>query len=155
MLISNRNERNHEKVIGQLIEKADKCILCTGWIDLPGIKKIEPYISKSKASKNEIVIYSNSNIKHTPSNVIDYLKKNKCINHWIVDDSYRRLHSKIYYFESGSKFDAIIGSANLTHNGLTKNEELSIHVTGNIGSTKHIEIIEYLSSLNVVLQRNA
>ena len=155
MFISNRNENNHEKVIGSLIVKADKCILCTGWIDLAGIKKIEPYISQSKAGKNTIMLYSNSNIKHTPIKVINYLKKIEPINHWIVDDSYRRLHSKIYYFESGLKFDAIIGSANLTSNGLTKNEELSMHVTGDIGSSEYIEINEYLSSLNTVLKQNA
>jgi HKD family nuclease len=151
MLIDNNQGKNHQKIIGDLIVDSNKCILCTGWIDLAGIEIIETYISKSKAKK--ILLYSNSNNKHTPKNALNALKKIKAIDHFLVLDSYKRLHSKIYYFENNDNFNAVIGSANLTANGLTNNEELSVLISGKIGSTEYLEIINYLTYINKSLKR--
>ncbi|SMQ85910.1 HKD family nuclease [Devosia lucknowensis] len=41
-------------------------------------------------------------------------------------------HPKIYYFTSGVKAEAIVGSANFTNGGLSKNLEASVHVKGNL-----------------------
>jgi len=71
------------------------------------------------------------------------------VEHIVVNDSKQKyLHTKMFYFESGAKFTAIIGSANLTIGGLVQNEELSTEITGIIGSIEHSSIFKYLKRLS-------
>jgi len=58
------------------------------------------------------------------------------------------MHQKIYYFKKDKEFTAIIGSGNITEGGLETNEELSIGLSGVVGSHSHKEIIKYLDKMN-------
>jgi HKD family nuclease len=75
------------------------------------------------------------------------LKKTPEIKHVLVLEKGRRLHSKIYLFEKGNDFQVIIGSANLTDNGLRKNEELSTLIEGVKGSNEHTKFKQYFEQL--------
>ena len=59
----------------------------------------------------------------------------------------RALHTKIYYFESGDKYTAVIGSANITKGGLSTNEELSVTMHGTRGDSFFLELQQYLAIL--------
>ena len=142
--ISNSKVNNHKSQICGLLEWAEKCVLCTSFIDKKGFN----HLSKSICSGIEerglnITVYSNGEAKYTKQETINLLSSVNGLVHKVTRGK-RRLHSKIYYFEKGLEFIVIIGSANITHNGLVKNIELSTQISGDIGSHEHQEILSQL-----------
>jgi len=147
-LITNTKVRNHKTVLVELIEWSDECYFCTSFFDKKGLDCILPaFISGISDRAMKVKIYSNGESKYTKSSVILKLKKIPEIEHVIVLEKGRRLHSKIYLFEKGNDFQVIIGSANLTDNGLRKNEELSTIFKGIKGSSEYSKIKEYFDQL--------
>jgi len=52
-------------------------------------------------------------------------------NAYVADaDSQVIFHPKLYCFETGDRFEAIIGSSNLTAGGLSRNHEANLHIRG-------------------------
>ncbi|GLI57925.1 hypothetical protein PM10SUCC1_34390 [Propionigenium maris DSM 9537] len=47
-------------------------------------------------------------------------------------------HPKVYFFSTDEKWDAIIGSANLTNAAFTKNSELNIHISHESDTDNHL-----------------
>ena len=66
----------------------------------------------------------------------------------VYNNPNKPMHQKIYYFKKDKEFTAIIGSGNITKGGLESNEELSIGLSGTVGSHSHKEIIKYLDKMN-------
>lgn len=60
------------------------------------------------------------------------------------------LHSKLYYFETGETYTALIGSANITKGGLATNHELSVRFAGSIGDEKHRQLTSYIAALQEI-----
>lgn len=58
-----------------------------------------------------------------------------------------RLHTKLYYFESDTRYAAIVGSANITEGGLVHNDELSTVHHGTVGDVQHKMFNDYLEHL--------
>ncbi|GAU08264.1 restriction endonuclease PLD domain-containing protein [Desulfoplanes formicivorans] len=143
-LLSNLTKQNHRKRIVELISKSDHIVLCSGWMKRAGLKKILPALENAKQKNNAVItIYSNK--KHTDEECIIALND---FRHIVVDDIYSKyLHTKIYYFQAENNFNAIIGSANITHGGLVSNDELSVEISGLIGSKEHQDISSYLEQL--------
>jgi HKD family nuclease len=137
--VSNTKSRNHKHAICELLEWADKCILCTSFFDRRGFGHISDIISSGIENRGlDITIYSNGEDGYTTPSAIKAAAALNGVTHKVING--RRLHSKIYFFEKGDTFKAMIGSANITHNGLVKNIEFSVVTTGSIGSTEHQEI---------------
>lgn len=143
-LISNQGKRNHRKRIVDLISQSNEIILCSSWLNLEGLNKILPALRSAQQDNHaSITIYSNK--KHTNHECLDLLSE---FNHIVVDDSIKYLHTKLYYFQSDSKYIALIGSANLTLGGLVNNDELSVEVSGSIGDENYSRISPILERLN-------
>ncbi len=139
-------KKNHRHRLATLIEKADKIVLCSGWMKYNGLELLLPSLEKAISKNVEITIYTNQ--EHTDAKSIKSLADNPSIRHIIIDDEKSRyLHSKIYYFQSNTGFVAIIGSGNITLGGLIKNEELSIEVSGELDSREYVRINKYLKHL--------
>ncbi len=128
-----------------MIECSQKIILCSGWLNKPGIDRIYSSMLTSLEKGSEITIISNK--RHTTESVKKLVLGNTRIKHYIIDDEKKYLHSKVYYFERSNIFSVIIGSANLTKGGLGKNEELSVLTTGQVGSKIQLEIMKYLARI--------
>ena len=146
-LITNHHEKKHVDTIKELIPSSKKIILCSGWLDNLGIKKILPHLINASNKNADITIYSNA--RHTTDDAINTLSehKHKHIKHIMIKHKKKYLHTKIYYFETEKTYTAIIGSANLTKGGLVKNEELSIKHQGKLGDEDHAKIVSYLNEL--------
>ncbi|MFT6414496.1 MAG: HKD family nuclease [Glaciecola sp.] len=149
--ISNSYNTNHKDTILTVIDWAEECYLCTSFFDKEGLEIILPSFEKGILDRQlKIKIFSNGQNKYTHLDVKKSLKKFDGIEHIIIKQKGLRLHSKIYLFVKEDKFVLIIGSANLTGNGLIHNEEFSTKVEGNIDSVEYIEVkkyFEYLSKL--------
>lgn len=119
-------------------------LLCSGWMKYPGLKKILPALKTAQKERNaQITIFSNK--QHTDKGSIDALTTFK---HVLVDDGKSKyLHTKLYYFYTKVDFVALIGSANITLGGLVSNDELSVEISGKIGSQEHIQVSSYMKNL--------
>src|SRR4051812_1587961 len=130
ILQTNAGKYKHQHLLAELVRKSELSILCSGWIKLPGLKDVLPAIDYALASGAKIIVYSS--LKQTMEGVAQALSSRVSLKHRIVDDT-RALHTKIYYFETGNEYTAVIGSANITKGGLCRNEELSVQVNGTKG----------------------
>jgi HKD family nuclease len=108
-------------------------------INVPLHKHLSKSISEGIQNRDlKITVYSNGEDEYTKSSGITEISKLVKIGlKHNVTSGRRRLHSKIYYFENANQFVAVIGSANITNNGLVKNIEFSTKVSGIIGSPEH------------------
>jgi len=138
-------DNEHEVELKKLLLIADKVILCSGWLFNDGMRLIEDAL-KTAISKNvPIVMYSS--IQHTQKKEIKKFKKFSNFIHKTLSQETGKIHTKLYYFEHGNSFTAIVGSANITKGGLIMNKELSIKIKDLIGSENHSEILNYIKSL--------
>ena len=149
-LITNLKSDNHRKLLNQLILSSNKIVICSGWMKFNGLQKILSSLDKAIENNASITVFSNK--EHTEEKAINALKERSHIKHIIADNQHRYLHSKIFHFENDKNFTSIIGSANITYGGLISNEELSVELSGVIGSNEHNEITQYLETLNVRLK---
>jgi hypothetical protein len=116
LLQTNSGKRKHVHLLSELIKKSEVSILCSGWIKLPGLKDLLPSIDAALANGAAITVYSN--LTETLEGVAPALASRTGLTHRMVAPPSRALHTKIYYFESGDKYTAVIGSANITKGGL-------------------------------------
>jgi len=145
--ITNSKTYNHKQAICELLEWAEKCVLCTSFLDRKGVKHLSRSISSGIEKRNlDIVIFSNGEKKYTQNSATQAVASIKGLKHKVTNGK-RRLHSKLYYFEKENNFIAIIGSANITHNGLIKNIEFSTKINGVVGSNEHQAIQRNIKEL--------
>lgn len=149
-LVHNNGERDHGALLQKLIAESETSVLCSGWLKFEGLGLLLGSIDLAVRNKARITVYSNK--KHTEAAATNALKKRPAIRHFIANNVHRYLHSKIYYFEQGTQYTALIGSANITVGALTTSEELSVHLTGTIGDPNQEQIKAYLANLEVVLK---
>jgi HKD family nuclease len=145
LLQTNTETYRHKHLLTEFIKKSDLSILCSGWIKLPGLKDLLPAIDSALKSGAKIIVYSN--LEQTLDGVAEELASRSALTHNIVDDSKRALHTKIYYFQTGEQYTAVIGSANITKGGLSRNDELSVRLAGTKGDQLYHQLQQYLQSL--------
>ena len=145
IIFNKPKSENHLGKIKHLISESDEMILCSGWLEIKGLKKLSKELAAASDRNAEITIITNK--KHTDEECTRFLK-NYRLRHVIVDESNGYFHTKMYYFKSSDTYHAIIGSANLTNGALTSNEELSVFISGKIGDEQHIKLYPYLKRLS-------
>jgi len=149
-LSRNRGKHNHRKQLVDLIGRSEVSILCSGWLKHDGLVELLPAIDAGLANSASITVYSNE--EHTEEAAEKALAERTALKHFIISKQCKYLHSKLYYFETGGQFTALIGSANITYGGLVRNEELSVRITGCFGDDQHQKICVYLDELREVLR---
>lgn len=149
--ISNLSNPNHRDTLTRLIDWADECYFCTSFFDKKGLDIVLPNFKKGILERDlKVQIFSNGEKEYTKPFVIKSLKKTVGIDHRVIVQKGLRLHSKIYLFEKQNKFVLIVGSANITGNGLVKNEEFSTRIDGNTNSKEYKDIKNYFEHLSTL-----
>jgi phosphatidylserine/phosphatidylglycerophosphate/cardiolipin synthase-like enzyme len=146
-LVSNvhkSRKTNHLETLRKLMANAETIVMCSGHLKLGGIEAITPEFKAAAARGAKVTFYSNG--PDTQRTAIDALA-DLGIEHIVVDSRFY-LHTKVYYFEAGDKFSALLGSANITDRGLRLNEELSVMIKGTLGDQQHSEMMAYLTHLD-------
>ena len=151
-LVTNTEESNHKSVLIDLIEWADVCLFCTSLFDKKGLDHLLPTLISGTTERGmKVKVFSNGYNGYTKKSVVSELKKIPEIEHVVVKlKGKQRLHSKIYLFEKDKKYSVLIGSANLTDKGLTKNEELSVILHGSVDSEDYIEYKKYFNNISLL-----
>ena len=144
-LVRNQGRRNHRAVIAALLKSCNRAVLCSGWMKVEGVKALLPAIDCALSNGATLTIYSSE--KETLPDAAAAIPNRPGLHHLIVPNHGAYLHSKLYYFEQGAKYTALVGSANITYGGLVSNEELSIKFSGIVGDDKHRELVKYIDNL--------
>src|SRR3546814_8167077 len=63
-------------------------------------------------------------------------------------------HPKIFYFETGDKAEAIVGSANFTKGGLGPNFEAGVHAKGAAGNPFFVQIARAAVELQPLMRKS-
>ncbi|MHC8351089.1 phospholipase D-like domain-containing protein [Pseudomonas sp. RT4P38] len=143
-VISNHWGRNHLSVVTDLINNADKIVICSGWIKQCGVDLLVEHLAAALGRGTEITIFTNA--ENTARSCIPSLATLSALRHVVVPKKFR-LHTKLYYFESDTRYAAIVGSANITAGGLVHNDELSTVHHGTVGDVQHEMFNDYLEHL--------
>lgn len=109
-----------------LIEKHDSISMAVAWGDLTGIAEI---LVVNQAKFGSVLF--GLDFCATDPDLIDELVD--VPNAFVAKRHSGCFHPKIFYFQTGSKAEAIVGSANFTKGGLGNNLEASVHVKGDAG----------------------
>lgn len=105
----------HKGQLEELLLKADKIVLCSGWLLNDGIRLIANALTTAISNNTPVIMYSS--VKHTEIKEINKLKKYSNFTHKTLHQKRGKIHTKLYYFEHGNYFTAIVGSANITKGG--------------------------------------
>ncbi|WP_082886945.1 phospholipase D-like domain-containing protein [Achromobacter ruhlandii] len=147
---SKSGKDGHLSVLKKNISDAEFVSICSGHLKFNGVKAIAKELRGALARGTQVVVYSND--IHTEQEAADELSALGA-EHIVVASQERYLHTKLYYFESGDRYSAIIGSANITEGALKWNEEFSYAPTGIRGDFQHQQIAAYLQHLDSTCRR--
>jgi HKD family nuclease len=109
--------------VSALIEKHDKISIAVAWGDLTEVAET----LLANTAKFESVLLG-VDFSATDPELIDRLVD--VPNAFVAKNRPGCFHPKIFYFQSGAKAEAIVGSANFTKGGLETNLEASVYVKG-------------------------
>ncbi|KEQ53750.1 phospholipase D family protein [Sphingobium chlorophenolicum] len=125
--------------LSALIEKHDQISIAVAWGELTGVA--EKLLANT--AKFESVLLG-VDFSATDPDLIDRLVD--VPNAYVAKNRPGCFHPKIFYFQSGAKAEAIVGSANFTNGGLGSNLEASVHVKGEAGDAFFDQVRAQLSS---------
>jgi HKD family nuclease len=109
-----------------------------------GIKGLSKHIDAAKKHLKIITIVTGVDQKGTSKEALDELLALKINSFVFYQPAITIFHPKIYLFEGNEKSELIIGSSNLTAQGLFTNVETSLHVFIDHKSETDINIIKQL-----------
>ncbi len=148
---SSVKSNNHIKVLCNSIEGADEIIFCVAYWKIEGIKSIKKQLASVLiVGKNVTVFASLNEFNTTPEALIELHQLESTYPNFslfICKKSPSIFHPKIYYFRKQDTFTAIIGSANFTEGGFSKNDEASVKITGNVDGKFHLDLMKYLTGI--------
>ncbi|MEK6616787.1 MAG: phospholipase D family protein [Bacteroidota bacterium] len=105
-----------------------------------GVNGLAKHIASAKKHLNIITIVTGVDQKGTSKEALEALLKLNINSYVFYQPSYTIFHPKIYLFEGAEKSELIIGSSNLTAQGLFTNVEASllISIDNSVESDKKI-----------------
>jgi HKD family nuclease len=111
-----------------------------------GINGLSKYIELAKKNFKNITIITGVDQKGTSKEALNALLDLKINAFIFYQPSPTIFHPKIYLFEGAKRSELIIGSSNLTSQGLFTNVETSLHISINNSIKNEKEIVENLKS---------
>lgn len=118
------NNKTLEKKLIQLANKHDRISVAVAWASA-GTKFFDILLSnKDKLFESTI----GTHFYQTDPDVLKSFVESEQV-HFVMQPS-GVFHPKLYFFQTGQSWEAIVGSANMTNGAFTVNNELNVHLTG-------------------------
>jgi HKD family nuclease len=149
-LLSQGYEAESENSVGHQLIKllADKeyhtFIGISAFASQAGIRGLAKYIKEAKTHLKNITIVTGVDQKGTSKEALEEILAIDIDSFVFYQPSVTIFHPKIYLFEGNEKTELIIGSSNLTSQGLFTNIETSLHITIDNSIERDIKIVEQL-----------
>lgn len=133
-ITNNTSTENHLKVIKEKILTAEEIFIAVAFLKYSGLKKIETDLKNALERKVKLTIITGLDFYQTEPEALKKLQSLKksyesCEILIYKQETNKTFHPKLYLFSNKNEHFGIIGSANLTDGGLTRNCELSINFT--------------------------
>lgn len=125
MQISLVNASSTARRLSGLIRKHDRIWIAVAW---GGITSVAETLLANSEKFESILL--GVDFSSTEADLLDRLAD--VPNAYVAKNRPGCFHPKIFYFESGTKAEAIIGSANFTKGGLGGNLEAGVHAKGSV-----------------------
>lgn len=126
-IITNEQQTSHLSLLNDLLRHADDVSIAVAFLKVEGLKVLLPYFR----SKTRFRIVAGPNFGITDPKALDLLLEQSKSNnvHGYLNSlaSKTTFHPKMYLIKHGRVGHIIIGSANLTGGGLSKNTETSLY----------------------------
>jgi HKD family nuclease len=122
-----------------LIEKHDRIAIAVAW---GGITPVAETLLANTSKLESFLL--GLDFSATDPNLIDRLVD--VPNAFVAKNRPGCFHPKIFYFQSGTKAEAIVGSANFTTGGLGANFEASVHAKGPVDAPFFEQVRKLLES---------
>jgi len=119
-------------------EKHEQISIAVAWGDLTGVA--EKFLANTTKFQSVLL---GVDFSATDPDLIDRLVD--IPNAFVAKNRPGCFHPKIFYFQSGPKAEAIVGSANFTKGGLSINLEASVHVQGPANDSFFEQVREQLA----------
>lgn len=123
MQISLVDAKSTARRLSALIQKHDRISIAVAW---GGIMSVADTLLANRAKFESVLL--GVDFSATDPDLIDRLVD--IPNAFVAKNRSGCFHPKIFYFQSGTKAEAIVGSANFTKGGLGPNLEAGVHVKG-------------------------
>ncbi|MBN8682266.1 MAG: phospholipase D family protein [Chitinophagales bacterium] len=118
----------------------------TAFASLAGVKGLSSHIEMARDHLAKITIVTGVDQKGTSKEALEALLALGIDAYIFYQPSVTIFHPKIYLFEGNDRCELIIGSSNLTSQGLFTNIETSLHLSLNRSSDTHWSIVEQLKA---------
>lgn len=117
------NNKSLERTLIQLANKYEQISIAVAWASA-GTKFFDALLSnREKIAESTI----GTHFYQTDPDVLRAFVESAQV-HFVMQPS-GVFHPKLYFFRTGSKWEAIIGSANMTNGAFTVNNEMNVHLT--------------------------
>ena len=136
--------KNIHNTLIKLMDTYENYYIATAWASYHTDASLKLF----KKKKNIVKMVVGIHFYQTDPDFIDKFSK-KCNVRFILNPN-GVFHPKVYLFadESGNEWECLIGSANFTQGGLTKNDELMVHIKSNDNDSQKVfnDIIKHINS---------
>jgi len=149
-LIDNKN-LTHINALKNFFKDAKEIAICVAFVKESGLHEIRDNLLSALENGAEITIYAGLDFYLTEPKALnalyDLTMQHENISLYLCQGKNATFHPKLYFVISNDKASVIIGSANLTMGGLSKNNELSICQEISLQSGLVADIRSFLDSL--------
>lgn len=139
MKMSLLNADSTARRLSSLIEKHERISIAVAW---GGITSVAEVLLANSAKFDSILL--GLDFSATDPDLIDRLVG--IPNAFVTKNRPGCFHPKVFYFESGTKAEAIVGSANFTKGGLGQNFEAGVHAKGDSSESFFEQVRHQLKS---------
>src|SRR5579864_781943 len=141
-------DARHSAAINDVIKDADEIVICTAFLHVQGLEAVQSRLRDAAKRKARIRIYVGLSECFThPDALTDLYRLLQPSGQLFLCDPPYIFHPKIYCGVKAGKYSMVIGSANLTGRGLTRNKEASILQQGKTKSSEFIQLESYISDI--------
>lgn len=126
MQLSLLDAKSTARRLSALIEKYERISIAVAW---GGITPVSEVLLANSVKFESVLL--GVDFSATDPDLIDRLVD--IPNTFVAKNRLGCFHPKIFYFESGTRAETIVGSANFTKGGLGQNLEASVHAKGDSG----------------------
>jgi HKD family nuclease len=146
-ITNNTSTENHLSIIKEKISTAEEIFIAVAFLKDSGLKRIETDLKNALERKAKLTIITGLDFYQTEPEALKKLQSLKksyenCEILIYNQETNKTFHPKLYLFSIKNEHTGIIGSANLTDGGLTRNCELSMNFTFNNESPTYRQLLK-------------
>jgi hypothetical protein len=120
---------------------ADSIWVCTAWASNRCL--VTDVLKQAQTESRISSLVVGKDFSHTDPGFLRTFRLNARVRPLVAGVTF---HPKVYVFRHGRRFDALIGSSNLTKGGFSGNIEANVHISGWTSETQFLDLTGYVEA---------